>query len=377
MPIEGRSASCGDAEKISVAGHAVNGKSGKMDGRWLADVDERQRKHDLHKAESLRVALLYARSNIEALMKRGRKMDGCADLLEFVREYDAGRKVWGLKFRGAASCSNRFCPWCSWRRSVKLAARFKAAMPKIESAYPTARWLFLTLTVRNCDVSDLGRTIQHMMKSWQRLHQRKVVKGAVLGWIRNLEVTRGVSDTAHPHFHCLLLVPSNYFTKNYITQSRWLELWQEATRDENITQVDIRPVKPKVEDLELAKNTKDTKKMGTERAISETFKYSVKAEDLTKGDPAWLWTLTEQMHNVRSLAFGGVLKEYVVEDEKPKADADESEATPLFAGFERSASRYRMRKRSAEERAGQAERKADAQFANCARKAEREFSKPS
>ena len=35
---------------------------------------------------------------------------------------------------------------------------------------------------------------------------------------------------AHPHYHALLLVKPSYFTKNYIKQSEWVEMWQKALR---------------------------------------------------------------------------------------------------------------------------------------------------
>ncbi|MDI5424662.1 protein rep, partial [Salmonella enterica subsp. enterica serovar Kentucky] len=35
-------------------------------------------------------------------------------------------------------------------------------MPKIVADYPDARWMFVTLTVRNCDIADLGETLTAM-----------------------------------------------------------------------------------------------------------------------------------------------------------------------------------------------------------------------
>ncbi|MDI4756219.1 protein rep, partial [Salmonella enterica subsp. enterica serovar Kentucky] len=34
--------------------------------------------------------------------------------------------------------------------------RFYQSLPKIVADYPDARWMFVTLTVRNCDIADLG-----------------------------------------------------------------------------------------------------------------------------------------------------------------------------------------------------------------------------
>ncbi|MDI5820602.1 protein rep, partial [Salmonella enterica subsp. enterica serovar Kentucky] len=43
----------------------------------------------------------------------------------------------------------------SWRR-------FYQSLPKIVADYPDARWMFVTLTVRNCDIADLGETLTAM-----------------------------------------------------------------------------------------------------------------------------------------------------------------------------------------------------------------------
>ena len=44
----------------------------------------------------------------------------------------------------------------------------------------------------------------------------------------------------------MLAVDPKYFTDNrYISQKEFLEMWRTATRNENITSVDIRIVKPK------------------------------------------------------------------------------------------------------------------------------------
>lgn len=41
-------------------------------------------------------------------------------------------------------------------------ARFYQSLPKIVTEHPAARWLFLTLTVRNCSIDALGETLTAM-----------------------------------------------------------------------------------------------------------------------------------------------------------------------------------------------------------------------
>lgn len=68
-------------------------------------------------------------------------------------------------------------------------ARFYQSLPKIVADYPDGRWMFLTLTVRNCAIEDLGETLTAMNAAFQRMKVRKEFK-SVQGWIRTTEVTR-------------------------------------------------------------------------------------------------------------------------------------------------------------------------------------------
>ncbi|MCE4093435.1 protein rep, partial [Klebsiella pneumoniae] len=78
--------------------------------------------------------------------------------------------------------------------------------------YPDSRWMFLTLTVRNCAIGELGDTLSRMNTAFQRLKDRKVQ-----GWIRTTEVTRGSDGSAHPHFHTLMMVPPGMLNgKSYV-----------------------------------------------------------------------------------------------------------------------------------------------------------------
>ena len=63
-------------------------------------------------------------------------------------------------------------------------------LEEIKTQYPTHRWVFLTLTVRNCDLVDLRDTLKDMNASWQRMIQTVAFKKGVAGFIRTTEVTR-------------------------------------------------------------------------------------------------------------------------------------------------------------------------------------------
>lgn len=201
-------------------------------------------------------------------------------------------------------------------------ARFYQALPAITAAYPKARWLFLTLTIQNCEITDLSQTLKTMNQAWKRLIDRQELK-PIQGWLRTTEVTRGQDRSAHPHFHVLLMVSPSWFKgQNYVKQSRWVELWRDALRANYLPNVDIRTVK--------AKGTNSTDDVATllKDAVAETLKYSTKPADMTT-DPQWFLELTKQTHKKRFMASGGVLKDLLREDQETNDDLIHADGTDL------------------------------------------------
>ncbi|MEE7589090.1 protein rep, partial [Klebsiella pneumoniae] len=111
-----------------------------------------------------------------------------------------------LRLREAHFCRVRHCPVCQWWRSLMWQARFSQSLPRIVADYLDARWMFLTLTVRNCAIGALGETLNRMNMAFERLKDRKEFR-PVQGWICITEVTRGTDGSAHPPFRILMMVP--------------------------------------------------------------------------------------------------------------------------------------------------------------------------
>jgi hypothetical protein len=219
-------------------------------------------------------------------------------------------------------------------------ARFLKALPGIEAAYPKARWLFLTLTVRNVPITELRSQIRSMNEAWHRLIKRQEF-GAVQGWIRTTEVTKGQDGSAHPHFHVLLMVRPSYFGKGYVKQERWVDLWRECARLDYRPSVRIQTVKPKLGSIKPGSTESLLR-----RAVAETLKYSVKPEDMMDRD--WLLELTRQVHRLRFIASGGALKDVLRETEETEqdlmlADEDGEGGEPtLFFDWRRDIKRYTL-----------------------------------
>jgi plasmid rolling circle replication initiator protein Rep len=210
-------------------------------------------------------------------------------------------------------------------------AKAYKVLPKIVEAYPNYRWLFLTLTQKNCPITELKATLQHMNRSFQRMSQRKLWPAE--GWLRSTEVTRGRDGSAHPHFHCLLMVRPGYFGKNYIRQDEWVALWRDSMRVDYNPILDCRAVKQGKQPMQL---------------VPEILKYCTKESDLV-ADREWFLELTRQMHKMKCITTGGILKEYLQELEADPEDligegelSEGEDEAKLYFRWQRPEKKYRM-----------------------------------
>lgn len=286
----------------------------KHDRSFLTDYSPNDKPWDIHKGQSDDVGGIYLQAaEFEAYASR---MRDCGGLLRFGWSTFVETGENRLRLREAHFCRVRHCPVCQWRRSLMWQARFYQSLPRIVANYPDSRWMFLTLTVRNCPIEELGDTLTLMNTAFKRMEKRKELK-PVQGWIRTTEVTRGKDGSAHPHFHTLMMVSPSMFTRDYITHYRWMELWRDCLRIDYDPNIDVRTVKPKrIKEREsLASSTADL----IRGAVSETLKYSTKPADMV-ADPAWFLELTRQTHKRRFIATGGALKDVLKLDQETNDD---------------------------------------------------------
>lgn len=271
----------------------------------LATLSPKDKPWNQHKFENREVLQIYAESANHA--KKAGRMYGCSGVLEFGEIASPETGEVSFKLLKARFCRVRYCPICQWRRSLLWHAKFYQALPQIIAANPTDRFIFLTLTVKNCAVTDLRETLQAMNKAWGRLVKRKEF-ASVKGWVRTTEVTRGEDNSGHPHFHVLLMVPASYFSgQGYVKQADWKESWKEAMSLNYDPVVDVRAVKKKTAGKEGEELPID--------GLAETLKYSVKPSDMT-ADKGWFIEMTEQTHRLRFIATGGLFKDVLKPEEK-------------------------------------------------------------
>lgn len=235
----------------------------------------------------------------------------CAEVMKFKKQHNGRLKLYQTWF-----CKNKLCPICNWRRALKHSYQSAKIIEEALELYPSARFIFVTLTVKNVPGEELNQTLTEMSKAFNRLILRKKFKKNVLGFLRATEVTYNKRrDDYHPHLHVLLMVRSTYFKNkaNYITHQEWTEYWEKSAKLGYTPVVNVKAVKPRdnLEDGDIA----------LKKAILETAKYPVKPFDIdvdkngnkTKLSRKKKLKVTDDMakalYRKRQIAYGGLFKE--------------------------------------------------------------------
>ena len=240
--------------------------------------------------KKLKNQLLQTLINLHVTEKTLERVKDCNTFLFMV----ADKTMEKTKLHRSNNCEHRFCPVCTWKKARKNALKISILMQYLKKE-ENKEFLFLTLTAPNVRADELNDDIKHYNKSFQRLMQRKEVKVVVKGYVRKLEVTYNKDrDDYHPHFHVILAVNKSYFTdKNYyINRNRWLELWQQSTKNPLITQVDVRRVK----------HTENKKE------VSEIAKYSAKDSDYLQDETVFN-TFFKSLSGKRLIVYSGLFKD--------------------------------------------------------------------
>lgn len=234
---------------------------------------------------------------------RAERVDRCGTFLEFqLTEEEA-------KLHSANFCKDRLCPMCNWRRSKKIFAQVSACMDHVER--DGFRFIFLTLTVKNCPFSELSETISALLNGWKSLYRKRDFQKRVCGSFRTLEITvNRKTCTFHPHLHVILVVKPSYFSgKDYLSTQKWAELWQKSCSLDYVPVVHVEAVKSgKLDAVEALQKDRSFRS-----AVKEVSKYVAKGSDYLDGEFEEMLLrvshLLDALAGRRLCSFTGVLKD--------------------------------------------------------------------
>lgn len=244
---------------------------------------------------------------IEFMEDKNLKLDRLKECGNFIK-FQASEDKTKFILAGGNFCNNRFCPFCSWLKAKRTAFELLELIKVVEYTEKLA-FIFITLTVPNVPKESLREEIENFNISFNRLWKTKEFKAFNKGFIRKLEVTYNEErNDYHPHFHLVVAVNKSYFTsRDYMSKRRLLELWQRATRNPAITQVDIKPCR-----------------MDTVKQIMELATYSAKQGDLYSSKEVFDG-FYEGLFRKKLLVYNGIFKKY-----KKKIDTGEVDPAQII-----------------------------------------------
>lgn len=301
-------------------------------------IKELKNDWSLKKRKSLRLKFVYLNlSNYykkqgdlvkaDYYMKCHNAVMNCAEYLTFNECYCGEHK----RLKYTSFCKNRLCPLCNWRRSLIDSKELLKTVETYKSDNPDCKAVFVTMSIKNCNSSEVGTHLDMYLSAFNLMHQRASWKRAFVGgWYRKIEINRNRNkrsknyNTYNIHIHCEAFVPDeSYFSrsnKNYLSYRKGKKLWQESINtilernglpQQSKVYFDIRTVKAQGKYKELeAKSKVNNAEFG---AIKEITKYVTKDTDYLDIEDKEMQmevveTLALALKGRRLTAYGGELK---------------------------------------------------------------------
>lgn len=304
----------------------------------VQEVDWRGKKKDTREfSEICRLLAKYNQGEkAKEWQKRYERSKDCGSFLLFGKK--KGASDLSKKLILANFCKDRFCPMCMWRRSIKFGYQLKKTLERSLKLYPNSKFLFLTLTEKNIEGTELKEAIKDINASYSRMFHYKRLSddNVILGTIRATECTFNKKrGNFNLHIHVLIQVDVSYFDtdKNYyVNQEEWQALWKKAAKLDYDPIIDIRTIHPN------KKNGKDS----LSAAVAEVAKYEVKSFEFININniklSMWLLdTYSKAFKGTRKLGLSGILRKIKLElfasnNEDELVHIDESSVSELSDG---------------------------------------------
>lgn len=218
---------------------------------------------------------------------RANRMLACNSEITLYRCEHCGK----VRIINAHLCRDRLCPTCQYLLSVKRYNEMRRTIATIKIS--NYEWRFVTLTIRNCAPDDLGKTIDRMLKAWDKMIRRRTVRPALAGWARSVEITyNACTGYMHPHIHILMACQKGQ-VPGILDIRRW---WQEAL------DLSYSPI------CDIEEPYSDNGKECIQAAIIEAFKYAVKSKQVKDMPLSSFAALTWAMKGKKLVSYGGIIR---------------------------------------------------------------------
>lgn len=271
----------------------------------LAEAEIRnllREKYTPYKITNLRLADAYQLTNLDHRTNKAVRLATCARWLEFALPPLGDDKKY--KLVKTSSCHVRLCPVCQWRRSLNTFRNLAQVYDRLNLGY---KHIFLTLTLPNVSAEELSAELTRYSAGFVKMLRRKPFADVIKGYTRALEITYNPDRRDyHPHLHAILSVPLSYGKKQYITQKKFLQEWEDING-----WIPEEHLNSRGEPTDLQVNVEAIKAVDG-KCIAELAKYSVKPNDYIRPTlqetAEIIQELDPAVDNRRFLSYGGVAK---------------------------------------------------------------------
>ena len=193
-------------------------------------------------------------------------------------------------------CDFKFCPVCNAYKSSFYKKQIYDQVKKIMDN-EEKHLFFMTLTVPNCQISDLSITLDKFQEAYKGFRRNPQIS-QFKSYVRTLEITFNEKKEAHPHYHILFLADKYYFSKknkNYIDLAKGdlKKLWaSHFLKDKNShINVDFRKAVKR-----------DGYKDSLSSTIQELAKYMTKSADFSNLNSDNFQKVVAQTFNKRNIS---------------------------------------------------------------------------
>ncbi len=131
-------------------------------------------------------------------------------------------------------CGSPLCPLCQFLKIRKEIAKTYRLFEKVETDKKLNKCLFyyLTLTMRDCHISQLNDAINELNHGFNRLRSSDEWKKMVVGSSKYMHFGINDLDRIQPHLHVIIMVIPSYTGNNTITQDEWGALWKNSLNED-------------------------------------------------------------------------------------------------------------------------------------------------
>lgn len=216
----------------------LNYNTGELGSQEEFELIDGHRDWRKRKVMSIKVSKLMRKYDPE----RAELIRRCGTYLGFRQTPDGKRNLETANF-----CRQRLCPMCQWRRSLRLSVQ----ADKIYRALAARgyKFVFVTVTLRNCSGVDLLDTCEEMYRRAAEFQRSRRFKESFAGFYRAFEITYNeCKGTYHPHFHYLMAVTPEYFAPEspiYWTTDLLIKRWRKAAHLDYDPSVSVEAVRQK------------------------------------------------------------------------------------------------------------------------------------